>query len=272
MPNDPRAERAEALRKLLLSLAQQQSLSDELLAEALALIKKPVEQISVTEFKLDQLLDELSAGNVQPAEFARLWIRLKLSQPDNANAATPRPRISVAQPPTSGFTPSKPFIAVVLLLALISVVYWRWTDILIWFANQQEMAVDNAAEEVRQATGSPARQLVEETTGTYAKQYVNEGINLASMAKVSVVEYYMSMGVYPSSNQQAGLAAPADIRGNGVDSVTVSEGGVITILFNHLVGEGKTLVLTPSSSGGGPVVWNCSGNGLPAEELPPHCR
>lgn len=267
----PTENRTEALRLLLLSLAQEQSISDELLAEALVLLKKPMEHFSVAEYKLNQLLDELLAGTISAQELARLWMRIKLTDTSShAESLVPKTRTATAEQAPTAYKANTLFIAILLTLIAIIMTYWKWDDYRFWLLHQQGFEADRAVEEIRQSRGQETRQNAAQ--GFYARQYVNEGINLASMAKVSVTEYYMSMGVYPNDNKQAGLAAPSDIRGDGVDSVSVSEGGVITIRFNHLVGENKTLTLTPSSSGNGPVVWNCTSDGLPAETLPPHCR
>jgi type IV pilus assembly protein PilA len=63
---------------------------------------------------------------------------------------------------------------------------------------------------------------------------VSEGLQLASGAKTAVSEYYSSNNLYPTSNNEAGLAAATDIVGNNVSSVTVGAAGKIDILYKGL--------------------------------------
>ena len=106
----------------------------------------------------------------------------------------------------------------------------------------------------------------------YTKRaHVSEGLSLASAAKGAVAEYYASQGSFPSDNTAAGLAASTDITGNAVTSVAVSN-GTITITFNSKVDNGKTVVLTPSTSDAGAITWTCSGGTLSDKYRPANCR
>lgn len=101
---------------------------------------------------------------------------------------------------------------------------------------------------------------------------VSEGLSLASGAKTSVTETVLSSGKYPTTNAEAGLAAATDISGNNVESVEVSAGGVITIKYaNDAAIDGKTLVLTPSTTAGS-VVWDCTKGDVEARFRPGNCR
>ena len=62
---------------------------------------------------------------------------------------------------------------------------------------------------------------------------VSEGLQLAAGAKTALAEYYSSQNDYPASNVMAGLAAPTDIQGNNVSSVTLA-GANITIVYKGL--------------------------------------
>jgi len=107
------------------------------------------------------------------------------------------------------------------------------------------------------------------------RSHVSEGIALASGAKSSVTEYYSSMGAFPGSNTSAGLATATDIKGNAVTSVTVTTGGLITIVYNDKVENGKTLLLSPTA-GAGSVEWKCKGGtgtaGVDVKFRPSNCR
>ena len=102
------------------------------------------------------------------------------------------------------------------------------------------------------------------------RAHVSEGLGLAESAKSAVTEYWADKGSFPGDNTTAGLAAPGDIKGNAVVSVTVGAGGVITILYDTEV-DGKTLILTPTA-GAGSVEWNCNTGTVDAKYRPSRCR
>lgn len=101
---------------------------------------------------------------------------------------------------------------------------------------------------------------------------VSEGLSVASGAKTSVTETYLSTGTMPTDNTTAGLADAADISGNNVESVQVTGTGVITITYtnDNAIG-GATLTLTPVTNAGS-VEWTCSSNAIDNKYLPANCR
>ena len=101
---------------------------------------------------------------------------------------------------------------------------------------------------------------------------VSEGLSLASGAKTSVSETYLSSGAFPGNNTAAGLAAAADISGNNVSAVTVSANGVITISYSGDPIDTGTLTLTPATTAGS-VTWACGiGTDIDARFRPGNCR
>jgi type IV pilus assembly protein PilA len=105
---------------------------------------------------------------------------------------------------------------------------------------------------------------------------VSEGLQLSAGAKTAVAEYYSAKGAWPSTNDMAGLAADADIKGNNVTSVGVGAGGVITITYTGLststCGSATTVTLTPASTAtGGAVTWT-GASGIEKRCLPPSLR
>lgn len=111
---------------------------------------------------------------------------------------------------------------------------------------------------------------------------VSEGLSLASGSKVAVTEYFQQKGTMPTTNDEAGVADPADIQGNYVASVTITADGVITALFDqddpqeaNASLEGAELILTPSTNIPGAVAWACSGGAVLSTNpqwLPSSCR
>ena len=97
-----------------------------------------------------------------------------------------------------------------------------------------------------------------------------EGLVLASGAKTAVWGYYTQKGGWPADNAAAGLALPASIQSDAVDSVTVA-GSKIELVFNQAVQAGKTVVLEAQSSAGG-LSWSCDGGDLIDRYRPLTCR
>lgn len=106
----------------------------------------------------------------------------------------------------------------------------------------------------------------------YTKRtHVAEGLNLASAAKTTVAEYYLSQAAWPSSNTAAGITGSASITGNAVKGVAVSGSGVITITYNTKVTNDATIIMTPTGGAGG-VTWNCTGGTVDDKFRPANCR
>ena len=102
---------------------------------------------------------------------------------------------------------------------------------------------------------------------------VTEGLSLASAGKTAVSEYFSANGDVPADNTAAGMAAPDEISGNAVKSVTVNN-GVIVVAFSGNPITDKELQLTPTTTGG-KVVWKCeppASTGLEGKYLPSSCR
>jgi type IV pilus assembly protein PilA len=104
---------------------------------------------------------------------------------------------------------------------------------------------------------------------------VSEGIELTSIAKSAVWEYFVNTGTYPPSNISAGLpATPSSISGKYVKSVTVN-GGVITAQFgagaNVKIANTGTFVLSAINNGGA-IAWSCRNSNLSPMYLPTSCR
>ena len=111
---------------------------------------------------------------------------------------------------------------------------------------------------------------------------VSEGMNLSAAAKAAVTEFYQDRGTWPANNDDAGLAAAADIEGNYVASVTVGNAtGIITMAYANTGDQsankainGATLILSPVTNAGS-IDWNCvGGNTLCTNPqwLPAACR
>lgn len=110
---------------------------------------------------------------------------------------------------------------------------------------------------------------------------VSEGLNLTGAAKAAVTEYFQDRGLFPDSNNRAGLSAETTITGNYVSQVLVTGSGALQVTYSSAPPQaanqsinGAILQLSPIS-GAGSVEWNCSGINIldtNPQWLPAACR
>lgn len=89
---------------------------------------------------------------------------------------------------------------------------------------------------------------------------VAEGYTLAEGAKTAVVDTYSSVGDLGKISQNSDVNY-AGASGKYVISVVVGPNGVITSTFGanaNVKVAGASLVLTPTESGTGTLVWSCT--------------
>jgi len=106
---------------------------------------------------------------------------------------------------------------------------------------------------------------------------VAEGVNLAASAKASVSEFRISRGVFPTGNNQAGLATI--ISTNLVRSVLVvpaPQAGTIQVTFGETIGRaaGNTVLAYVPTFSNGSITWTCTGGTttLNPRWRPSNCR
>ena len=108
---------------------------------------------------------------------------------------------------------------------------------------------------------------------------ISEGLEMASGAKVPIVDAFTNDGIAPADRAAAGMTPdPTDTRGSFVSRVDIV-GGRVDITFSgpraHQAIIGKTLSLTPYVTSGNTVMWQCGNAGAPggallgANHLPP---
>jgi type IV pilus assembly protein PilA len=97
---------------------------------------------------------------------------------------------------------------------------------------------------------------------------VSEGLNMASSAKVPVVDAYTNDGIAPAGRVEAGMSANAtDTRGAYVSRVDIVDGRV-DVTFGgpranvEIVGD--VISLTPYETPSNTVVWRCGAASAPA--------
>ena len=97
---------------------------------------------------------------------------------------------------------------------------------------------------------------------------VSEGLNMASGAKVPIVDAYTNSGTAPADRTAAGMSANAtDTSGSFVSAVAITNGR-IDITFGgpraHQAIFGQGLSVTPYETNGNTIVWRCGTAAQPA--------
>lgn len=98
---------------------------------------------------------------------------------------------------------------------------------------------------------------------------VTEGLQMASSAKLAVSETALTNSALPLNQTVTGYVTPAPTH--DVSSIVIGANGVITITYPVLVGNG-TILLTPTLTPNGDVVWDCKGGTLIDKYRPANCR
>ena len=106
---------------------------------------------------------------------------------------------------------------------------------------------------------------------------VSEGLNLAGGAKAAVAEYTMDRGSFPNSNAVAGISDADEIVGKYVETVTVTNTGLISVAYGreaNVILRTGVLELSPFTNAGS-VEWDCRSSAGPTiadKHLPAACR
>jgi type IV pilus assembly protein PilA len=109
---------------------------------------------------------------------------------------------------------------------------------------------------------------------------VAEGLNLATPAKMAVSETISAKGGTAFNQNATGYSFTPSEKLKTVKDIAIADGGLITITFGEIGGDGnnKTLVLEPSVNASA-ISWACHAAGaasnpgtLPVQYAPENCR
>ncbi len=107
------------------------------------------------------------------------------------------------------------------------------------------------------------------------RSQVAEGLGLSGGAKVAVTDFYQNYGAFPADNDEAGISAADEIKGEYVRSVAVAE-NVISIVYSddansRIAGEEIRLIANTTSAGS--IAWFCKSAGvIPDKYVPTACE
>ena len=105
----------------------------------------------------------------------------------------------------------------------------------------------------------------------YAKRaQIETDLNLAFDTRNTVTEFIQKTNFWPNQNIDAGL--PKQIENQSIESIVLSENGVMTVTIRGeaLAGNSQTLIFTPNTLKGR-IVWNCLKGTLVREMRPGIC-
>jgi len=103
---------------------------------------------------------------------------------------------------------------------------------------------------------------------------ISEVMVMASAAKTTTSEYYLSSGSMPDSTSQAGInTSPdqSDYVSNIVFTTTTGIASITYTLANLGDPDGSTIVFVGQGNSNG-VQWECTDSGADAKYLPANCR
>lgn len=91
----------------------------------------------------------------------------------------------------------------------------------------------------------------------------------AEAVKHAVVDYAIKNQAWPNNNSD--LQLPAAGHGPGIYSITIEEQGVVVLTLANGDKPSGSLMYKPYVQDQR-IYWQCTGDGLPAKQLPPDCR
>ena len=107
---------------------------------------------------------------------------------------------------------------------------------------------------------------------------VSEMVGTAAAARTAVAETWMGTGLFPTTNDEAGLGAAADYASEFVATMTVTgtaaTDSIITVVSQNLgpaAAVGDLIFTATESAGGGGVEFVCTAT-LPDRYVPANCR
>ncbi len=107
------------------------------------------------------------------------------------------------------------------------------------------------------------------------RSHVAKSLTMTSNIRTAAVTHYLTKGVWPADNPDAGLASSTNVTSEAMKKA-YTRNGVITIVFNERVQNNKQLQLSAVASSSS-IEWVCrpSSNpqfGVDEKYLPARCR
>lgn len=107
------------------------------------------------------------------------------------------------------------------------------------------------------------------------RSQVAEGLGLSAGAKSAVTDFYQNYGEFPADNDEAGISAADEIKGDFVTSVTVADNTISVVYGNDANSRiaGRIIALVADTTSAGSIAWSCTGAGdMQDKYLPTACE
>lgn len=99
---------------------------------------------------------------------------------------------------------------------------------------------------------------------------IAQGLETAAEAKLAVAETYAATGAVPADNAQAGYVF--EVASPEVSDIRIEPDGVVRVQMAVDPIDGGSLVLEPSEGADGSIEWTCSSPDIEGRYLPSTCR
>lgn len=125
--------------------------------------------------------------------------------------------------------------------------------------SDQAQALSNQATALKDEVAAEHLEAANQRQRAMIAVYLAQGLQAASSAKVAIAEYYYSTGKPPASNHDAGLVEPEEYKGDSLRRMTISTGGIITLVYDEKssVDNGKIQLVPDIRNAQAQLNWRC---------------
>jgi len=117
-------------------------------------------------------------------------------------------------------------------------------------ADDLDASVTRSVEGAQQAMAAQA-------TEADRRRLAADALTRMAMFKVTLTEYYQTMGDWPTEAKQAGLEAPPAYAGGAVTGIALGTKGAVLATLNDTFAPPSRIRLTPHANASGMVEWRC---------------
>ena len=132
----------------------------------------------------------------------------------------------------------------------------KQTEILEQQIDQMTEVVDQMEEE-RERVEAREAEMEQLSQDSLRATYLSTGLQAAASFKVQIAEYYMMNNRFPNSNESLNLPSPRQFKTDIIRSITVSQGGKITVVYTEKSGQDKGAITLKPSVKHDQINWSC---------------
>lgn len=103
--------------------------------------------------------------------------------------------------------------------------------------------------------------------------YISTGLQAAATFKVQIAQYRSMHNVFPNSNAALGLRSPKSYATDVIRSITVSQGGKITVVYTEKTGQDRGAITLKPTLKNHQINWTCKTRDFSyIQNFMPDCR